>query len=125
MSSTAIAAAALPEQIPAPADPVAVPATELVRPAGEGDTCVEVADKKLTLLPREQIGFVFQFLSLESPDPSEPELDDEAARVKRNRERLDVDDLPRAPVEPEVSLPRTDTRETDGDQTRAGRDGGL
>jgi ABC-type glutathione transport system ATPase component len=175
MSSTAIAAAALPEQMPAPAEPVAVAATELARCYGEGDTCVEalrgvsldvaddrltaimgasglgkstlmhvlagldrptsgsvrlerveirnLPDKKLTLLRREQIVFVFQFFSLESPDPSEPELDDEAARVKRNRERLDVDDLPRAPVEREVPLTRTDTHETGGDQTRARREG--
>jgi ABC-type glutathione transport system ATPase component len=143
MSSTAIAAAALPEQIPAPAEPVAVEATELVCRYGEGDTCVEalrgvsldVADGRLTAimgpsgsgkstLRREHIGFVFQFSNPESPDPSEPELDDEAARVKRNRERLDVDDLPRAPVEPEDLPTRTDTRPAGIRRERAGR-GGL
>jgi putative ABC transport system ATP-binding protein len=116
MSTTAIAAEAIPEQIPAPAEPVAVAATELVRRYGEGDTCVEalrgvsldvadgrltaimgpsgsgkstlmhilagldrptsgsvkldgveitnLSDKKLTLLRREKIGFVFQFFNL-------------------------------------------------------------
>jgi len=75
-------------------------------------------------LRREHIGFVFQFSNPESPDPSEPELDDEAARVKRNRERLDVDDLPRAPVEPEDLPTRTDTRPAGIRRERAGR-GGL
>jgi len=115
MSTTAIAAEAIPEQISAP-DAVAVAATELVRRYGEGDTCVEalrgvsldvadgrltaimgpsgsgkstlmhilagldrptsgsvridgveitdLPDKKLTLLRREKIGFVFQFFNL-------------------------------------------------------------
>ena len=116
MSTTAIAAEVTSEQIPAPADAVAVAATELVRRYGEGDTCVEalrgvsldvadarltaimgpsgsgkstlmhilagldrptsgsvlldgveitdLPDKKLTLLRREKIGFVFQFFNL-------------------------------------------------------------
>ncbi len=116
MSSTTIAAEAIPEQIPAPADPVAVAATEVVRRYGGGDTCVDalrgvsldvadgrltaimgpsgsgkstlmhilagldrptsgsvrldgveitdLPDKKLTLLRREKIGFVFQFFNL-------------------------------------------------------------
>ena len=116
MSTTAIAAEAIHEQIPAAADPVAVAAIEVVRRYGEGDTCVEalrgvsldvadgrltaimgpsgsgkstlmhilagldrptsgsvrldgveitdLPDKKLTLLRREKIGFVFQFFNL-------------------------------------------------------------
>jgi putative ABC transport system ATP-binding protein len=58
MSTTTITAEALPEQFPAPADAVAVAATELVRRYGEGDTCVEalrgvsidVADARLTAI---------------------------------------------------------------------------
>ncbi|HSB38719.1 MAG TPA: ABC transporter ATP-binding protein [Gaiellaceae bacterium] len=117
MSTAAIAAEALPEQIAAPAaDPAAVSATGLVRRYGDGDTAVDALrgvsldvadgrltaimgpsgsgkstlmhilagldrptsgnvrldggeltglnDKKLTLLRREKIGFVFQFFNL-------------------------------------------------------------
>ncbi|HEY7018756.1 MAG TPA: ABC transporter ATP-binding protein [Gaiellaceae bacterium] len=117
MSSPAIAAQAIPEQIPATVTTdVAVSATDLVRRYGEGDTCVDalrgvslgvadarltaimgpsgsgkstlmhilagldrptsgtvrldgvditgMPDKKLTVLRREKIGFVFQFFNL-------------------------------------------------------------
>jgi putative ABC transport system ATP-binding protein len=117
MSTTAIAAEAVPEQIAAStADPIAVSATNLARRYGEGDTAVDALrgvsldvadgrltaimgpsgsgkstlmhilagldrptsgsvrldgveltglnDKKLTVLRREKIGFVFQFFNL-------------------------------------------------------------
>jgi ABC-type transporter Mla maintaining outer membrane lipid asymmetry ATPase subunit MlaF len=125
MSTTAIPAEILPEQIDVPApDAVAVAATDLTRRYGESDTAVDalrgvpldVAEGKLTAI----MGPSGSGSSLEDPDHflsrsheagvlrvTEPEQDDEAEREKRASERLDVDDLPRAPVEPEAGEDQT------------------
>jgi hypothetical protein len=110
MSTTAIPAEIPPEQIDVPArDAVAVAATDLKRRYGEGDTAVDavggvsldVAECKLTAImgPSGSEAVVLR--------ETEPEQDDEAEREKRASERFDVDDLPRAPVEPEAGEDQT------------------
>ena len=68
----------------------------------DGVEITNLPDKKLTLLRREKIGFVFQFVYLANPDPPSarpitPEEESEPAPTRIEPERRDLDELPRPP----------------------------
>jgi len=68
----------------------------------DGVEITNLPDKKLTLLRREKIGFVFQFVYLANPDPPSarpitPQEEPEPAPTRIEPERRDLDELPRPP----------------------------